>query len=73
MQLVPLGEGNMWVMEETGDPSSDLPQAVHLRKRVHAPQSTACSLERNAKSLRTTGTYVAIESVCVLKSKVMQL
>ena len=71
MQLVMLEEGNVWVMEETGDSSSDPPQAVHPRKRVHAHQSTACSLERNAKSLRTTGTYVAIESVCVLKSRVM--
>ena len=39
---------NMWVMEETGVPSSDPPQTDHLRQKVHAQQSPASSSERSA-------------------------
>ena len=39
---------NMWVMEETGGPSSDPPQTGHLRQKVHAQQSPASSSERSA-------------------------
>ena len=47
--------GSMWVMKETDGPSSDPPQAVHLRKRALAQLSTTSTLERSAKSPRKTG------------------
>ena len=54
----------MWVMEETGYPSSDPPQMGHLQQKVHAQQSPACSLERTSMSLRTTGTLLSSLGVC---------
>ena len=70
MQLVEVEGANMWVMEETGSPSSDTSPTIHLRKRVHAQQSSACSSKRNAKSPRMIGMHI-IEPMCVLESDVM--
>ena len=43
LQLVKVDGFSVWVMEETGGPSSDPPQMGHLRQKVHAQQHPACS------------------------------
>ena len=64
LQLVEVDGSNIWVMKETGGPSSEPPPTGHLRQKVHAQQSTAHSLERSAKLPQTTG-MTCISSLCV--------
>ena len=68
LQLVEVGGCNMWVMEETGGPSSDPPQTGHLQQKVHAQQYPACSedtaKEQDAMSLRIAGMYALRPSSC---------
>ena len=60
----------MWVMKETGGPSSDPPPTGHLRQKVHAQQSTACSKfdsrpakEQDVTSLRIVGMFCDLTAV----------
>ena len=67
LQLVEVAGSNMWVMKETGGPSSEPPPTGHLRQKVHAQQSTARSLERITKLPQATG-MTCISSLCVTES-----
>ena len=58
---------NVWVMREAGGLSSDLLPTGHLRQKVHAQQSTACSKDKptyelDIMPLRIAGMYVRIVS-----------
>ena len=68
-------DSSMWVMKETGGPSSEPPPTGHLRQKVHAQQSTARSEDRptkeqNATSLRIAGMYcdptAVAHDVCII-------
>lgn len=57
-QLVEVDGCNIWIMKETVGLSSDPPQAGHLKQKVHAQQSIACSLEKSAKLPEIIGTLL---------------